>query len=554
MKILISFIVFIIFVNSFQLYAQTTCNVTCANTFNGAGNSDDRGYGIVADGSNNYYVSGHSVVNPADSADIVLIKYNSNCQQVWVRTYDGPAHRNDAAICSAMDIYGNIYVAGFSQGTGTGPDLMLLKYSPDGDTLWTRRYHHSAGGDVNDKIFSIKIDGENNAVLIGYITYTNNSNRHMILLKYTPSGSLSPGFPIIHDSSNTQREFVYYSSLDVDNSNNIYVSFGRDIGGSYFNCVTLKYGPGGGQNPLYAPIEYNLGATQEGNASAVKVDLAGNIYVGLTRRATNYDFLTLRYTQPNLNPVWTNIYDVSGDAFSSDLGIDDSGYVYSSGYGEWYNPYGYDVVTRKINPQTGSTIWTNEYNSAPNKNDLANRMVLTADKIYIACSFQNSGGYDFGVLALNYNGSVYCTYRHPQLSQAHAINICKNDNLIYATGMENLAPGNSNIYTVRIGNVTGINNTGTETPKDYQLYQNYPNPFNPSTRIRFEIPSIETISEVHLRVYDILGREVTTLVSEVLKPGTYDVEWDASNYPSGVYYYRIEAENFTETKKMLLMK
>ena len=82
--------------------------------------------------------------------------------------------------------------------------------------------------------------------------------------------------------------------------------------------------------------------------------------------------------------------------------------------------------------------------------------------------------------------------------------------------------------------IVGLVNIGTEIPEKFSLYQNFPNPFNPVTKIRFDIPSVETIHELSLRIYDVLGREVATLVNQQLKPGTYEVDWDGTNYPSGI--------------------
>ena len=85
----------------------------------------------------------------------------------------------------------------------------------------------------------------------------------------------------------------------------------------------------------------------------------------------------------------------------------------------------------------------------------------------------------------------------------------------------------------------------------FKLAQNYPNPFNPKTTIKFDIAEQ---SDVSLKIYDILGEEVATLKKEILTPGRYTVEWDASKYSSGVYFYQLKAANFTEAKKMLLLK
>jgi hypothetical protein len=90
-----------------------------------------------------------------------------------------------------------------------------------------------------------------------------------------------------------------------------------------------------------------------------------------------------------------------------------------------------------------------------------------------------------------------------------------------------------------------------KVPKNYSLSQNYPNPFNPSTNIKYSIPKSSLVS---IKVYSILGNEIKTLVNEEKPAGNYDLTWNASSLPSGVYFYRIYAGSFVETKKMILMK
>jgi hypothetical protein len=87
------------------------------------------------------------------------------------------------------------------------------------------------------------------------------------------------------------------------------------------------------------------------------------------------------------------------------------------------------------------------------------------------------------------------------------------------------------------------------------LYQNYPNPFNPSTKIRFDISSeVKNSDNVRLIVFDVLGKEIETLVNENLRPGSYEIVWDASNYTSGIYFYKIFSGSFSNTNKMMLIK
>ncbi len=98
---------------------------------------------------------------------------------------------------------------------------------------------------------------------------------------------------------------------------------------------------------------------------------------------------------------------------------------------------------------------------------------------------------------------------------------------------------------------TGISNSVSEIPQSYTLSQNYPNPFNPVTRISFSIPSQGLVT---LKVYDILGKEIVSLVNEVKPAGNYSVEFDASNFASGAYFYRIEAGEFKDVKRMVVLK
>jgi hypothetical protein len=90
-----------------------------------------------------------------------------------------------------------------------------------------------------------------------------------------------------------------------------------------------------------------------------------------------------------------------------------------------------------------------------------------------------------------------------------------------------------------------------ELPGDYYVAQNFPNPFNPSTKIEYSVPKL---SNVVIKVFDILGNEIETLVNEEKLAGTYEVEFSRISLPSGVYFYRLQAGDFVETKKMVLLK
>jgi hypothetical protein len=113
------------------------------------------------------------------------------------------------------------------------------------------------------------------------------------------------------------------------------------------------------------------------------------------------------------------------------------------------------------------------------------------------------------------------------------------------------ATGTSSVWRRSLSEIIGIKQIAEFVPSSYSLQQNYPNPFNPSTNIRYEIPKN---SFVKLVVFDILGKKIETLVNEKLKPGSYEVTFNATNYPSGVYFYRLTTDGFNETKRMIIIK
>jgi hypothetical protein len=112
------------------------------------------------------------------------------------------------------------------------------------------------------------------------------------------------------------------------------------------------------------------------------------------------------------------------------------------------------------------------------------------------------------------------------------------------------------VWRRSFSDIIGVQNISTEIPDKYKLEQNYPNPFNPVTKIKFSLKEEGRlkIQEAKLVIYDILGKEITTLVNESLQPGTYEVTFDGSNLPSGIYFYQLRAGDFVETKKLILLK
>ena len=119
--------------------------------------------------------------------------------------------------------------------------------------------------------------------------------------------------------------------------------------------------------------------------------------------------------------------------------------------------------------------------------------------------------------------------------------------IVTLTGIQNINPLNFTLTSF----YTGISNNGNVIPDSYAIYQNYPNPFNPTTIIRFQVKESRLVT---LKIYDILGREIMTLVNENLKPGIYNVNFNSSAISSGVYFNKMVAGDFIESKRMILIK
>ena len=107
------------------------------------------------------------------------------------------------------------------------------------------------------------------------------------------------------------------------------------------------------------------------------------------------------------------------------------------------------------------------------------------------------------------------------------------------------------ITNEKITSLVVVGKMTEDQPVSYQLYQNYPNPFNPGTQIKYSVPQT---SQIQIKVFDVLGNEIETLVNEEKPTGTYELTWNAAALPSGIYFYRIQAGSFVNTKKMILLK
>jgi hypothetical protein len=160
------------------------------------------------------------------------------------------------------------------------------------------------------------------------------------------------------------------------------------------------------------------------------------------------------------------------------------------------------------------------------------------------------------LLEVCYNNAAWTSYSPVNATSATGMMVGYSTDLPAGDGCTAAWTATSLAYrcnvcmTISTG-ILGIGNNLGVIPGTYSLSQNYPNPFNPVTQIKYDIPKQGFVS---LTVYDVLGREVSKLVNEVKTPGSYKVDFDGTNFASGIYFFKLQSENFVDTKKMILIK
>jgi photosystem II stability/assembly factor-like uncharacterized protein len=178
--------------------------------------------------------------------------------------------------------------------------------------------------------------------------------------------------------------------------------------------------------------------------------------------------------------------------------------------------------------------------------DSTKGFVFSWKEAYAAASYrlQISTNKDFTNVVFDRDGITYTLYQTTayEVNGTYYWKVCVTD----SSGISSF----SEPFQFYVG-TTSVEKIGLEVPTNYALYQNYPNPFNPNTIIRFSLPKATYIS---LMIYNNVGQEVAQLVSQFMNAGVYTTEWNASHYSSGIYYYRITAGEFVDTKKLLLLK
>lgn len=470
-----------------------------------------------------------------------------------------------------FDSHSNILITGSKQGPFGRFDMFLIKYAQSGDISQVIVYEdtvlntsNSAGPVLFDDSSNIFLGGSriwkyNGAGQLiwnmypglyrgfgriffdadyNFLTSTELANSSFFIRKYSYNGDSvwSRTFKPAGTIAARWRGAV------ADSKDNIITSGYMDkIGvGDRYDYMTVKYS---GNGDLIWANRYESGV--DNINSSIAIDNSDNVYVtgGSEINNLNYNIVTLKYA-PDGTTVWTRSFDGGGFDYGKDIEVDNYGNVYISGVA-----VGYGAILLKYDVN-GNFQWLR---NQPEVSFSTQYPLLKLDKAgdpYLLFSINTTlGRYEYGMAKYDKTGTQKWLARYNynnHYCEIYDADIDNNFNLIVT--------GRCGDYmtTVKWSQIiTNVGSNSNQTPDNFKLYQNYPNPFNPVTQIRFDI-AVQTF--VEMNIYNGAGQLVKVLVSDIKSAGNYNITFDASGLPSGVYFYRLRAGDFMDSKRFVLLK
>ena len=515
----------------------------------GGEQADSRAYTVSYDGSGNVYVGGVTTLNETNKKkDYLIIKYNAKGQEQWIGRYNGPANKRDELSALLVDDLGNVYGTGTSDGgTKDHPDrdFATVKYDSEGLEEWVARY---SGFGEADHAIGLAVDGSGNIFVTGR---SNDSNSYFdyATVKYNSEGVEQ--WVARYSSSEGSEDRP--TAMAVDGSGNIFVT-GKSRTDQGWDYVTIKYNTNGVEQWI---ARFDGEANSDDEPCALTIDNLGNVYVTGRSIGANgsFDYLTVKYKEDG-SPDWIEQYSSSENSnfVPSAIKVDGSENVYITGSADGANPY---YLTIRYNKE-GSELWTAKYSGL-----YATALAIdNSGNVYVTGNTVSKLGdpnyRDFSTIKYNTNGGEEWAVGYTMFDDSDdAPSDIKADGMgnIYVSGTSR---GNNTRFTTikYVESTTVLIEEVQNNPTIFSLAQNYPNPFNPQTTIAYDLPAN---SQVTLKIYDLLGQEVKTLVDDFQTLGQKSVTWNGRNnfgekVSSGLYFYKLQIADRVESRKMLLLK
>lgn len=464
------------------------------------GTSEDDGSGNIKQTDDGGFIIAGSTIPPGENyKSFYLTKTDIYGKVEWTSEYG-----NDRDDDSGSDVEqtgdGGYLVLGTTSSWGAGgTDIMLLKFNSSGEFQWRQTY----GSENNDAGNAMVATQDGGFVLVGNTVPSSGIGKNIYLVK-------------VDEEGNSQWETNYGGSDGTDASEIIELSDGSLVIAGF---ITV-----GDDFQVYL----------------LKIDGSGNLVWEKDFGGADWDI---------------------GNSVSetNDGGFIVAGYTASKGAGAR------DGYLIKVNSD-GEMVWDQTYGFE--RSDELHDVVESPDGGFVAVGntitrvTQNEQFTSAFLIGADAEGNqLWSQIYGGDLNDGLGNVIIADDGGFVCAGNTSSYSKSNDIFLIKIneeGKVTGIENdySSSELEKDFTLYQNYPNPFNPETTIRFTIGKVDRGNQnfVSLKVFDILGNEVRTLLNEHKSPGTYKVKFDGENLSSGVYIYQLSVNGIKNTKKMLMIK
>jgi hypothetical protein len=454
---------------------------------------------------------------------------------LWTKTFGGSLGESGFDVQQTSD--GGFIVAGntYSFGAGNG-DAWLIKTNSNGDTLWAHTY--GTGGGSYESARSVYQTSDGGFILAGSVFL---GDANVYLVKTESDGDV--------EWSRT------YGGFDTDNAYSVI----QTNDGGYIVCGdTRSFHSGFGSSVWLIRTNTNGdtlwskvygGSSYQGGASIKQTADDGFIITGsYNNGGSNSAEVWLLKTDENGDTLWTKVWGGSGTQEGYDvLQTNDGGYIIAASQ-TWS-----DMWLIRTNSD-GDTLWTKTY---PGSLERGNCISHASDDGFIITGSDING--DLLVIRTDENGELLWSnaYGGSNTDAGSAVIQVTGGGYLVCGSTESSGAGSLDIWLIRL-EVDGTTSIDEKSflVNQFQLNQNYPNPFNPSTKISWQ----STVgSHQTLKIYDLLGNEVATLVDEYKPAGTYEVEFNSHsdevlNLNSGVYFYKLISGTYSETRKMILLK
>ncbi|OYU83388.1 MAG: hypothetical protein CFE24_11605 [Flavobacterium sp. BFFFF2] len=350
----------------------TGCLFTSAqwsNRYNGQGDYSDRFTSVQTDAAGNVYLAG-STINSGQNQNILILKLDSNGNELWRTVFDGPSSGADAALSMTLDSSGNIYVTGYAKFSASGTDVVTMKLTNAGQITWTANYGFTT--DQYEQGNSVVVDSAGNVFVAGQSDpdSTTTTSDDYVVLKYNAQGVQQ----WVQRTNGTGNGIDRPSKVALDPAGNPVVT-GRSDNLVNYDYLTVKYNTTNG-TPMWS-MRYDR--THNDWATDIVIHpTSGNIYITGRSKNTTFDYVTICYSGTGVQQ-WATVYDFGiGDDRATNIALDNSGNLYVTGQSDVGTAtVNFDITTVKYNA-AGAQQWVKTFGGAAQNDDIPSAIAVDA--------------------------------------------------------------------------------------------------------------------------------------------------------------------------------